>query len=173
MTYLFGIRDCKIAAWNNPENYGIEYDLDAISMMSVALNTISGTLEGDDEIKDVHAKVISATVRCRFAFTDLNVYATLTGGTVVDSPTVDRLAFDTSNLPYFALCAKIDHTSGLGDTHIFIPKMKVTEGFEISAEYGRYSTPELTMTAVREGSLWKVVNVLEHATAQAVTIPPT
>jgi len=130
-------------------------------------------LEGDASIKDTHARIISATVRCRFAFSNLDVYGVLTGTNVTDSPTLRRLTFDTNNMPYFALVAKVPHTQGSGDTHIFIPKLKVMEGFQLSAEYGRYITPELTMTAVKEGSVWKVVNIIEHTTAQSLTIPPS
>jgi len=173
MGYIFGVDDLKVATWNSAENYGTATDVDAVSLMSVTLNTVSGILEGDDMIKDAHAKIISATVRVRLAFSSLTVYSILTGTDVTDSATVDRLPFDTENLPYFALAGRMLPTEGSGDIHFFLPKVKLMEGFEIAAEYGRYATPELSMTAVREGTTYKLFNIYEHATAQAVTIPPT
>jgi len=173
MAYKFGILDAKIATWNSAQNWGSAVDLDGVQMLSITLNTVNGVLEGDDEIKDVHAKTISATIRTRFAFSTLAPYAVLTGETYTESASADTMIFETSNMPYFGICGRIDHTQGSGDSHFFCGKCKITEGFEFSMEYGQYSTPELTIMAIYESATYGVYRVYEHDTAQAVTIPPT
>lgn len=173
MAYKFGIFDAKVAVWNSAQNWGSAQDLDGVQMMQVTLNTVNGVLEGDDQIKDVHAKTISVSVRLRFAFATLAVYEILTGDSHTDSGDVEDIVFTVRNMPYFGICGRMDHTEGGGDFHLFVGKCKIMEGFSLSFEYGRYATPELNCMAVNESSTYGLFKVIEHDTAQAVTIPPT
>lgn len=173
MAYKFGISDARIATWNNDQNWGSAVDLVGVQMMAVKLDTVSGILNGDDEIKDVHAQTISATLRVRFAFNSLDVFAVLTGETHTDSGADETMIFGTTNMPYFGIVGRIDHTEGSGDVHFFCGKAKITDGFEWSAEYGGYITPELTIMAVYEGTAYGIFRVIEHGTAETPTIPPS
>lgn len=172
-TYKFGLNDCKIATWTAVESYGAAVDVPSIQLMGVEYNTESGQLEGDDIITDAHAKVQSMTCRIRFGFKDLDVIAVLTGVTVTDSTTVsESFIMGRQNMPYFAMCGRVDSTEGGGDMHIFIPKCKLMEGFGLSLEKGRYITPEITALAVYEGATYGMSKVIEHGTAADVVIPP-
>lgn len=172
-TFSFGLKDVKIAAWNSPENYGTAVDLVSANMYGIRFNTVSGQLEGDDEITDTHAKIISAQIRVRFAFRDLTAFATVTGTQVVESlPDTKSIKIDTTNMPYVAINGRIDHTQGTGSYEFFIPKCKLMEGFELGFQYGQYVTPELTMTAIREGDTYGLGKIIARATAVAVAIPP-
>lgn len=173
MAYKFGIVDAKIASWTAAQTWGTPYDLDGVQMMTVDVNTVSGVLEGDDEIKDAHAKIISANVRVRFAFASMQVYNILTGQAYTDSGSVETMTLAPGNMRYFGICGRLDHTDGVGDAHLFLGKCKVMEGFTLGGEYGRYVTPELNCLALNEGVVYGVFRVIEHDTAQAVTIPPT
>lgn len=172
-SFYFGLSDCKIAAWNNPQNYGTAVDVESVQMMVVEVQTENGTLEGDDSITDVHAKIQALQVRFRMGFKDLDVLAVLTGLTNTDSTTTESMIITNTNMPYFAICGRIDATSGGGDMQIFVPKAKVMEGFTLSMEKGSYMTPEFTAMAVYEGSTYGAAKFIKHATAQAVTLPPT
>ena len=174
MAYRFGLKECSIAAWNNPESYGTAQALSAIQLFEVTVQTVNGVLEGNDSIVDVHAQFISVQVRARFGFNTLEVYEILSGATVVNSDDRNSLMIDPRNAPYFAICGRMLDTQGAGDLHCFIPKCKLTEGFTIGSEYGRYMTPEVTIMGVDEGTdTYWMIRWFEHDTAQAITIPPT
>lgn len=170
--FLFGLEDVKIAVWNSAENWGTEQDLIGASQLQVELQTVNGQLEGDDQLIDVHAKIISAQITMQYAFGDLAVLAILTGDTVVDSASVDKLTFDTDDLPYFGLCGKMTDTQTAGCTLLFIPKMKIMEGFRVGGQYGQYSTPQITAMAVRDSDNFGVYQIYQYAADQDVAIPP-
>lgn len=172
-SYKFGLNDAKIAAWNNPESYGTAVDLESVSVMIVSVQTESGTLEGDDIITDAHAKNQSAQVQFTFGFKDLDVLAILTGVTNTTSDYNESMIFGRDNMPYFAICGRIDATSGGGDTQLFLPKVKLMEGLSFSAKKGQYMTPEITAMALYEGATYGILKTINNATATSVTIPPT
>lgn len=172
--YKFGLNDCKVATWSSAESYGTAVDVESIQLMGIEFNAESGQLEGDDIITDVHAKTQSVTVRIRFGFKDLDVIEVLTGVTNTESPpNSESMVFGRDNMPYFAICGRVDSTEGGGDMQIFIPKCKLMEGFGLSMEKGTYVTPEITAMAVYEGTTYGMAKAIQHATAAAVTIPPT
>lgn len=173
MGFYFGLDDVKIAPWTNPQVWGSAVDLVGAQSIELELNTVNGMLEGDDQIVDAHAKIISGSFTARWAFRDLAVYTVLTGETVDDSAAVDALTFDTSNMPYFGICGRILDTDGSGDLHLFMGKCKLMEAFTIGGQYGQFLIPQLSGTIVREGDLYGVARFFQHATAQAITIPPT
>lgn len=170
----FGLNDAKIAVWNSAENYGTAVDVWSVQMMGVEFATESGTLEGDDIITDVHAKVQSVNFTIRFGFKDLDVLEVLTGVTNTEStPNSETMKFGRDNMPYFALCGRADATEGGGDTQIFLPKCKLLEGFSLSMEKGTYMTPEISGISVYEGTLYGTGWLINNNSAQSVTIPPT
>lgn len=172
-SYSFGLRDVKIAPWLAPESYGAAVDVPSASQLTLELQTVSGELQGDDEITDVHAQIIAGQASVQFGFKNLAVYEILTGATHVESTEADAMVIGAQNMPYFALAAKISDTAGSGDKHIFLPKCKCTEGFQMAMNYGQYWTPSLTIRLVREGDTYGVMKIITHNTATSVTIPIT
>ncbi len=172
--FHFGLNDCKIAVWNSSQNYGTAVDVESIRLMGVNFQNESGQLEGDDVITDVHSRTQSVEVRLAFGFKDLDVLEVLTGVTNTESgATSENMIIGRASMPYFAICGRADSTEGGGDVQIFIPKCKIMEGFGVSMEKGTYITPEITAMAVYEGTTYGMGKIINHATAQNVTIPPT
>lgn len=172
--FNFGLKDVKIAAWNSPQNFGTAVDVEAAQMFGVRVNTVNGTLEGDDEIVDAHAKIISSTIRVRFGFKDLTVLTTLTGLSETESlPDTKSIIIDAQNMPYVAIHGRIDHTAGSGALGIFIPKFKLMEGFELNMQYGQYMTPEISGLALRDSDVYGMGKIITYNTAVSVTIPPS
>lgn len=173
-SYTFGLNDVKIAQWNSDENYGSAVDVPSASQLTLELQTVNGELTGDDVITDVHAQLIAAQATVQFGFKNLDVYAILTGATHTQSAAADAMVFTDLNMPYFALAAKISDTAGSGDKHLFLPKCKLTEGFQMAMNYGQYWTPQLTIRCLKEGTdTYGMLKIITHNTAAAVTIPIT
>lgn len=149
----FGLRDGKVATWNGDGTYGTNVDIPSIQLLGISIQTTNAQLEGDDVITDVHAKAISGQFRLRFGGKiSQAVMEILTGRTRESSGVtpnrVSRIKYTGLNFPWVGACGRADATNGAGDTHTWIPKFKITEGFEAVYEYGNYSIPELTCMAV-------------------------
>lgn len=172
MQFKFGLQDVKIATWNDVGDYGTPVDVIAAQLMSSEFQTVNAMLEGDDILADTHARQISAQVRVRFGFKNLNVLGVITGQDLESSGNVLSMVFGDANYPYFCMAGKIDHTAGTGNDILFIPKMKLMEGFSLSAEYGQYMTPEITATAIWEGATYGMGKLFQYPIQTLVTLPP-
>lgn len=171
-TYRYGLNDVKIASWTSENSYGTAVDVNAAQQFQVTLETVNAELEGDDVIKDSHAKVIKGTVRVRYGDLSLTALSVMSGETPTSDASTTKLQFSESNRPYFAICGKVNGTGDGGDTHMFLPKCKVMGPITYSMQYGQYVIPELEITAVYEGTTNGIANIYEHTTATAVVIPP-
>jgi hypothetical protein len=170
--YVFGLYDAVIAPWSSPQTWGTSLNVGSVDLMNVDFDTVNGILHGNDQINDVHAKVISAKCKLRIAFNDLAVWACLSGETVVNSdPTAEAMVFGATNRPYFGLAGRIDQTQGGGDLQIFIPKLKIIGPISYAAEYGKYITPEMEATGVKDSTVYGFGKLIKHATATTVQIP--
>jgi hypothetical protein len=172
-SYKFGLNDVKIAVWNSTENYGTAVDVESVQMYGIEFQTENGTLEGDDIITDTHAKMQSANITLRFGFKDLAVLEVLTGITNTESPYNESMIFGRDNMPYFAICGRADATSGGGDSQVFLPKVKLMEGLNVSMEKGSYVIEDITAMAIYEGTTYGMGKLINNNTATTVTIPPT
>lgn len=184
MTSIFGIggpqynlEDAKVATNNLNGTFGAAVDVPSVQLVGVKYNTSTAQLEGDAGITSVVAKAISATMTVRFGSINLQTLAIITGETLSQSgstPTrVHRMKFTGDNFPWFAICGKTsaaENTSA--DTHVFVPKMKCTEGFEVRMEYNAFSIPEIPAMAIKDPDYLAIFEVIEHETAEAVAIPP-
>jgi hypothetical protein len=171
----FGLNDVKVAAYSATNDYGSAVDIPSVQMMGGILQVVSAQLEGDDEITDAHSQAIGGQVRIRFGSISIAALEVLLGISSVASEGVyDWLQIDGGdNMPYFGICGKIAATQGSGDTHIFLPKVKIMEDVTLSsAEYGQYVIPEVTAQAIPDAT-YAIYNIIEHDTATAVAIPPT
>jgi hypothetical protein len=171
-----GLNDVKIAPLNADGTYGDEVDVPSVSLLGVDVQTVSAQLEGDDKITDTFANVIGAQVRVRFGSIDLEVLEVLTSASVEESGDTPnrykKLDIGEDKMQYFGLCGKINSSRDSGDTHLWVPKIKVMEGFSLGFEYGTYSIPELTCMAVADDND-TLIKPIRHETAEAITIPPT
>lgn len=174
----FSIEDCKIATWNATNDYGTAVDVPSIQMMGGRIRTMSGELEGDSKITAVAARAIAGEVRVRFGSLSLAALEVLIGNSSVEcgsTPSRQKL-FKISggdNMPYVGICGQSLAEEGVGDTHVFYPKAKITSDFDlVQMEYGRFIIPEVTMMAVPD-STYGVVELIPHETATAVVIPPS
>lgn len=174
----FGLYDCKVAKNNLNGTFGTAQDVPSVQLLGVNLTTSNAQLEGDDEITAVHAKATAAEMTVRFGSIMVEVLAIITGETQTSSGSgateVRRIKFDGApGFPYFAICGRADAAEDVGaDTHVFVPKMKLMQGFEVRMEYNAFSIPEIRAMAVKDANYGAIFEVIEHKTAAAVAIPP-
>lgn len=169
--FHFGLKGGSVAVWNGINVYGTPLAI-KVNNASVELRTVNGELELNDRIEDVHAKIIAATVSCRFGFENLQAYEIFTGITRADStPDSESLVIGENNMPYLAMSFRVDWTSGAGALYLFFPKLKAVQGFTLSPSYGQFVTPEMQLTAVYESALYGMGKFIRKTTATAVTVP--
>lgn len=179
----FDIDDAKIASWVGDGTYGTALDVYSVQMVGAQVQTRSGTLSGDGRITDAAAKPISAQVMLRFGGMNLEVLGIITGRTYNDSGSTPNRhrhfrVFGGKKFPYWGLAGKVEASATDGDSHIFIPKCKCMEGFEVRFEEENYVIPELTCMALPDDNYTDVdedavlVDFIEHETAVAVALPP-
>lgn len=170
----FGLEDVKIATYNATNDYGTAVDVPSVQLMGTVMQVISAQLEGDDQITDTHAQVIGGTSQIRFGSLSIAALEVLLGIDSTENGSVyDWLSISAgSDMPYIGLCGKISATQGSGDTHVFLPKVKIMEDVQIiQAEYGSYIIPEVSLQAV-DDITYGVINVIEHNSQASVAIPP-
>ncbi len=168
----FGLDDVKIAAWSSSGVYGTAVDVPSVQMYEIQYQTVNGQLEGDDVITDSHAKGRSAQVRLRWGSISMAALELLLGQSKVTSTGTRTFRVGKPNFPYFGVCGRQLSTQDDGDTHIFVPKMKLMEGFTFSMQYGQYIIPEITGMAVYDTTYQAIFDLVEHDDNQPVTLPP-
>jgi hypothetical protein len=171
----FGLRDVKIATWNATNDYGTAVDVMSVQLMGVTLSQVSAQLEGDDTITATAASAIGGEVRLRFGSISILALEVLLGIASTASGSAQdyiRVSGGTA-MPYVGICGQALAAEGSGDTHVFIPKCKLTGDLTIAQlEYGQFAIPETTITIV-DDSTFGLINVIEHAAETSVAIPPT
>jgi autotransporter translocation and assembly factor TamB len=171
----FGLQDVQIATWNATDDYGAEVDVPSVQLMGTTLSQVSAQLEGDDTITATAARAIGGEVRLRFGSISIAALEIILGNTSTASGAVqDHLKISgADNMPYIGICGKALAEEGSGDTHVFIPKCKLTGDLTIAQlEYGQFAIPEATI-AIVDDATYGLINVIEHSTDTAVAIPPT
>ena len=171
----FGLNDVKVATWNATDSYGTAVDIPSVQLMGTTLSTVSAQLEGDDTIMASASRAVGGEVRVRFGSISIAALEVILGNASVPSGSVqDHLKVSGGdNMPYLGICGRALAEEGTGDTHIFIPKCKLMGDLTIAQlEYGAFAIPEATI-AIVDDATYGLINVVEHATAAAVAIPPT
>lgn len=178
----YGLRDVKIAVNNLNGTFGTAVDVPSAQLYVANLQTVNAQLEGDDRITATAVRIISAQIQFRFGSIAPQVVELITGGTLDESYSQpnrrQQLNISNRRLPYFGICGKADGEEG-GDTHIFVPKVKIMEGFELRMEYNTFSIPEMTAMAVGddnfldEDGLPSIVQLVWYETATPVALPPS
>lgn len=171
----YGLNDVKVAAWNATGNYGDAVDVPAAQMMNTTLQASSAQLEGDDSILATASRATGAQVRVRFGSISLAALEVILGQQSVPSGGMEQRTLTVKGgdaMPYFGICGKALAEEGEGDTHVFIPKCKVTGDVTLAQlEYGRFAIPEMTVQAVPDETCG-IVQLIEHADDTPVAIPP-
>lgn len=174
----FGLKDLKVAARNADGSYGPAVDVPSAQMYEVNPQTVNAQLEGDDQITATHAVATGAQVRFRFGSVPFELLAILTGKTISDygsESTADRvelLRLDALRFPYFGIVGKVESVEDEGSMHVFVPMLKVMEGFTVGFQYGQFTIPEITCQAIPD-SVHGIVELIKYEEANvAVTIPP-
>jgi len=171
----FGLEDVKIATWDATDDYGTAVDVPSVQLMGTVMQTSSAQLEGDDMITDSHAQIVGGQVRLRFGSVSVAALEILLGISSTASGSLqDHLKLSGGdNMPYFGICGKMSATQGGGDLHVFLPKVKIMEDVTLAqAEYGNYLIPEVGAQAI-DDETYGVINLIEHSTDTAISIPPS
>lgn len=173
----FGLEDVKIATLNADGSYGDEVDVPSVQMFSPNLQTTNAELEGDDITTAVHARNRSAELRLRFGGLSLDAYNVLTGVTVdtygSTPDSAESMDFtSTDNYPYFGIVGKIADAEGSGCFMVFLPKVKILEGFELGAEFGQFMTPEISARGIADDD-GLIMRPIFYEADTSATIPPT
>lgn len=183
----FGVREAKLAVWMGDGSYSTAVKIPSIKKADLKINTTNAKLEGDDRITATAAYPISGTLSIDFGSIDQRVLSTLIASAAMyeqgENPNkqyifrIGAQAFRYVGLVVRALAA--ESAGGIiGDTQIFLPKLKVMEGFNATLEYGAFSVPTITMEALADEYFPDdngdpgIVYFVENQTARAVEIPP-
>jgi len=170
---LFGLEDVKIAPWTSTSTWGSAIDLLGAQVFNISVETVNGRLEGDDIIVAAHSKIIAVEARVRFAFNDLDVLNTFAGITSVGNTSYKRITLGNENMPYFGIAGRILDIAEGGDMHLFVPKAKLMEGFEIGGSFGEFTTPEITVLGVWDSAIYEALTAIKHNVLTTVAIPIT
>ena len=176
----YGVRDGKIGTWDGDGTYSNVIDVYGIRLLGVQLNTTSNDLKGDDAVLATATRNEKATVRLSFASIQANIIEVISGVATIESgSTISRQKVSTKNPPYVGVAGQAFAEELLGDCHIFVPKAKMTEGFEVRFELDSFSIPELTLSAVQDDNFldaedYPVLFVIDqHDAHTAIALPPT
>lgn len=178
----FGLRDGKVAVNNGNGTFGTLVDVPSIKMFGVKVNMTEAELEGDDQITATAAKPRSADVSFSMGGINLEVLNVLMGQAIQSSgtsPVSRRMNISNKKTAYFGVSGIADAAEATGQTHLFIPKCKVRNGFELRMEYGAFAIPELQCTAVADDqfldadSLNVLMKIVQYNIPTVIAMPPS
>lgn len=172
----FGLEDVKVATFNATDDYATEVDVPSVQLFGTVMQVVAAQLEGDDKITDAHSQVIGGKATLRFGSLSMAALEVILGiASTASGPDLqDHLKITAgTDMPYFGICGKVSATQGSGDTHIFLPMVKIMEDVTLAqAEYGQYIIPEVAVQVVDDAT-YGTINIIEHSTNVAIAIPPT
>ena len=175
----YGLRDGKIGTWDGDGTYSNTVDIYGIRLLGVQLNVTSNDAKGDDAVLATATRVEKATVRLAFLSVQANIIEVISGVATIESGvTKSRQKVSTKNPPYVGVAGQAFAEELNGDCHLFVPKCKMTEGFEVRFELDAFSIPELTLTAVPDALFldaesYPVLFVIDqNSTHVNIALPP-
>lgn len=179
-TVAWDIDDCVIAT-NLNNVFGTPVDVAGIISMQGTVRVKSGEQPGDGGIYSVVSKIIGGTLT--FSFADLqswDVLGILTGRSAESSgsPAALALPLDTRQFPFFALSGRTQLDDGLGELHIFMPKIKITSDFQFGLADNAFVVPEFQGTFIPAPNITRagkpvVIVPVRYSSTVATNIPPT
>lgn len=175
----FGLRKSKIGTWAGGGVYTNITRVPSVQVLGTAIQTVTAQLEGDDQITATAATAISGTVTLRFGSVDPRIISVIAGSDNTSSGGIGTLKVTAKNFPYIGIVGQARAAEGAGDSVLFIPKAKCTDGFEVRFEYGQFSIPEITLMSVPDSNFLDTAgdpvlfSMLSHTTATTdITLPP-
>ncbi len=171
-TFHRGLRDLKIAAWNDENDYGTAYDIHGARNMNVEWVVETDELRGDDVVLDRYTKLVSVTVNIEQAAVDLEVVDMLMGGTLVSGADYEDLfVAEDDEVPYVALAGRIVGSGGSSDLHVFVPKAKLAGNLRLQAQVDTYMLPSAEFQGVNEGTVNGMLRLRKFTALTGVEIP--
>jgi hypothetical protein len=173
----FGLRDCKVAAWNATNSYGTAVDVPSVQLLGVTLGVKSDKLEGDDRTTAAGARATGGKTRCRFGSVSVQALEVLLGlasdpsGSTPNRQDLLQITGGDS-MPYIGICGQAVAEEGSGDTHVFVAKCKIMSDVNLAElELGKFAIPEVELEIVDDYT-YGLIQIIEHETETAVVIPP-
>jgi hypothetical protein len=146
--YTMGIKDVHL------RRLGVVVPLLAAQEMTVSGKVVTGELRGRGRIVAVNSYMEAAEVKFGTGGIPLAAFAILFGiefpAFTGSSPNrVRTMPIPSAQfLPYFEIIGRSGEASG-GDAHIYLPRVKVTSGFDIAFQDGaNFAAPQMTGMAV-------------------------
>lgn len=171
----FGLRKCIIAVNNLDGTFGTAVVVPSIKIFNVDYKTVSGKLEGDDSITATAAIAVEAECDLQFGGVTMAAYQVLTGINPTSSGSGAgynaKMLFSNVSFPYFAILGQA-YSAQTGDTHMFVPKIKIMSGFALKMEYGQFIIPDIKASAVLDPNYNAIFSVIEHGSITSPVIPP-
>lgn len=148
----FGLRRGYVAPYTpSSASYGTPVRVPSVKVASFKIVTQNRDLQGDDGITATSTRAISADITCQMGGLSLAVIDVLNGSTTQSSGGANfyrRMHVSNRRFPYFGFQIRVNDDENPGDQHVFAPKCKVTDGYELRFEYEEFSIPELHFRAV-------------------------
>lgn len=178
----FGLRDTKIGTWDGDGTYSNVADVFSVQVLGMRIESESTDLEGDDGVTATAVRAKKGTVTLRMGGIDLftiGLFAPGVYSTGYTTPNIyKRHKVSNKKAPYVGICGQAMAEEGEGDTHLFAPKMKLAQPFELRFEGNNFAIPEVTFTAVYDNNFNDgegnslLFDFIEHETAIDVSLPP-
>jgi len=168
----FSLDDAKVATWNSAGSYGTAVDVPSVQVLGGDPNFTEAMLEGDDAITAANSRMKSMQVQLQFGSLSLAALTVITGYENVQTAEYLAQKWGTLNAPYVGVCGRALEDGGNGDLHLFWPKAKITGISGVQMQQDQYIIPQVTLTALLDAT-YGFFQMLRHATAQAVAIPPS
>jgi len=175
----FGARQCKVGTWVGDGTYTDITTVFGVRVIGAALESTSQDLDGDDTTLATAVTIKKASVTLAMASIQFHVIAVLSGNPEVDSGALTRVMITSRQPPYVGVAGRALAVEGAGDTHLFVPKAKMSGGFEVRMELDTFSIPSITLSAVADDNFLDaddfplIFDMDQHETAEVVALPPT
>jgi hypothetical protein len=170
--------DSAVIATNNGDGtWGTNYPVKGVISVQMELEMKSGEQPGDGILYAILSKVYAGNGTFQFVNQEnFSVIASIIGSTVESSGGDFTNLFGRNYAPYFSLCGRTYLDDAVGDYQIWIPKLKVTEGFSIGIADNEFVLPEFTARAVVDeyvtrNSVPQIAVLRANAVARAAQIP--
>lgn len=174
MTSLpYGLRDVKISPISAAGVLGTALDLPNGRTFSFEEGEDFEELRGDDKVVAVRGQGATVSWELESGGIDLEVYAAMSGATVVESgvtpnvvKTLTKLGVDAK--PRFQVEGQAISESG-GDFHVVLPNCKATESLSGELADGAFWLSSASGTAIADPTTDVVFEFVENETATAIS----
>lgn len=170
----FSVELAALAVNNLDGTFGTPVRIPSVKAVMTDFKTITDQAQGDSSITAIASQLISADLTLDFSGITRAAYTILTGVSTAASVTPTRYVTDYHNdrFPYFALILEALAAEASGDTVFFLPKCKITSGFQWKWEYGKIIAPNVKAVAIKDLVLGYTARIVERAAVAAVVLPP-